>query len=229
MLDVRLDRDLPAPDLVARYVFGVGAYTEQLHDDQAWQRFRRIETAVTANHAAPGPRAAVLQTHSRDLVTRLGPVIASALLTITVVVVTLSVLHGAPAKLPGWALSSALLFSLGRAGLIVLGLAVLANLLLALAAGRLVTKVSPQGGVELDAAALLAESSSSDHATTAALLALNERIDIIERTQEGVVTSIAGTVKHVNDRLEVLTQALAESAHLSSPELSVGEPEPRPE
>jgi hypothetical protein len=123
----------------------------------------------------------------------------------------LSVLAGARARLPGWALGSPLVYELARAGLIVLGLTVIANLLLALASGRLVSKMSAQGGLELDTAALVAESGDADRETAAALRTLNQRIDALERTHEGAVASIVGTIGHVNARLEVLTQALAAS------------------
>jgi hypothetical protein len=190
-------------------VFGESAYGEEASSAEGWRRFRRVEPAVADIEDAP-----IAAPSARPIAMRLGPVVAAMLMTLAVLVTTLSVLHGAPSKLPGWALGSPLVYEAARAGLIVLGVAVLSNLLLALASGRLVSKLSPQGGLELDAAALVAESGGSDRAMAAALLALNQRIDTVERTHEATVTSTVGAIAHANDRLRMLTEALAESANL---------------
>ena len=203
LLAVRIDRELPAPELSARHILGEGAYREESSDTPGWRQFRRIESL-----APRGTRSAL--TPAVPLAARLGPPASAVIVAAAALAETLSVLKGGPDPLPGWALESAFIYASARAGIVVLGLALIANLLIALASGRLVSKLSPQGGFELDAAVLVAEAASGDRASAAALLALDQRIDSV---QDEVVTVNDGTVRVValvNARMDALTQALAE-------------------
>jgi hypothetical protein len=192
---------LPPPEYVARAFFGPGNWTRD-RIENGWIVFKG-PTGGPFGEIGATPIAA------RTLATRAGPLAAAGLMLGAAILLVVSILAGTAGKLPGWALGSPLLYEAARAAAALLGLTILANLLLALASGRLMSKVGKEG-LELDAATAL-DVAAGDRKGAEAINTLEEAVKTMDQQLKRVARSANTTRQRVanhNELIEVLRGSL---------------------
>jgi hypothetical protein len=181
--------NLPRAELLAGAYFAPSVVKDGSERNDGWLAFK----ADTSNRVTPGASPESVVTPS--LPARLGPSVAVVVGCAGLLFLVLSVVAGAPDKLPSWAFDSAAIYVAARAAVVALVFFLIANLLMNLASGRVLSSVGRSGlgfsGPSAD------ELVSIDKQTSSALDDLRARDDALQSIAEKLVSDLHSLTQNV--------------------------------
>lgn len=185
---------MPPAELIAAAYFAPSGARAAGDASDGWQAY------VADPQTAATQRDIASDDNDTPLAVRAGPLLAATMVGVGVVVLTVSFLGDHPAALPGWSMGSPAIYEAARGGLVLLVLFVLCNLLVLLASGRVLSKVS-QSGLEFGGVAADELASASKKTSTA--------VETLTQNQADLEKALESSVAELNDQVVELAEHIA--------------------